>query len=66
MTQAPTVRILNSAPNRYVISCPDDISIWRPLTKYHNIYTQELLLTCALTQEIDWDNPTFRIADSES
>ncbi|KAJ7096238.1 hypothetical protein C8R44DRAFT_683728 [Mycena epipterygia] len=64
LTQAPTVRILNSAPGRYVISCPEDISIWRALTKDHAIYTQELLLSAALTQQIDWDNPMFRVPNS--
>ncbi|KAF7376219.1 hypothetical protein MSAN_00037000 [Mycena sanguinolenta] len=65
LTQTPTVRILNSAPNRYVISCAEDISIWRPLTTDHVIYTQELVLTGALTQRIDWDNPAFQVsADS--
>ncbi|KAJ6499974.1 BRCT domain-containing protein, partial [Mycena vitilis] len=59
--QSPTIRILNSAPNRYIISCREDIGIWRSLTKDHAIYTQELLLTAAMTQEIDWDNPSFRL-----
>jgi hypothetical protein len=60
----PTVRILNSAPGRYVISCPEDISIWRPLAKDHVIYSQELLLTAALTQQIDWKNPAFQVTSS--
>ncbi|KAJ7251513.1 hypothetical protein B0H12DRAFT_1119330 [Mycena haematopus] len=64
LTQTPTVRILNSAPNRYVISCAEDISVWRPLTTDHVIYSQELLLTAALTQQIDWDNPAFQISAS--
>ncbi|KAJ6499219.1 hypothetical protein C8R45DRAFT_821020 [Mycena sanguinolenta] len=65
LTQTPTVRILNSAPHRYVISCPEDISIWRPLTTDHVIYTQELLLTAALTLRIDWDNPAFQVPADE-
>ncbi|KAJ6587006.1 hypothetical protein DFH09DRAFT_1028033 [Mycena vulgaris] len=63
-TQAPSVRTLNSAPGRYVISCPEDISIWRTLTKDHTIYSQELLLTAAVTQKIDWDNPAFIVPNS--
>ncbi|KAJ7497377.1 hypothetical protein FB451DRAFT_1076020 [Mycena latifolia] len=63
-TQSPTVRIVNSAPDRYIISCASDASIWRPLAKDHTIYSQELLLTAALTQKIDWDNPAFRVPDS--
>ncbi|KAJ7703113.1 hypothetical protein B0H17DRAFT_1041781 [Mycena rosella] len=68
--QTPTIRVLNSnsgpssSLSRYVISCPEDISIWRPLTKDHTIYSQELLLTGAVTQRIDWDNPAFRVSDS--
>ncbi|KAJ7178477.1 hypothetical protein C8R43DRAFT_1117863 [Mycena crocata] len=65
-TQTPTVRILNSAPGRYVISCLEDIAVWRPLTKDNVIYSQELLLTAALTQEIDWDNPAFRVPQPDS
>ncbi|KAJ6593982.1 hypothetical protein B0H19DRAFT_920627 [Mycena capillaripes] len=63
-TQTPTVRILNSAPDRYVISCPEDISTWRPLAKDHAIYSQELLLNAAMTQQIEWDNPKFQVTDS--
>ncbi|KAJ7770143.1 hypothetical protein DFH07DRAFT_266653 [Mycena maculata] len=66
VTTTPTLRTLNSAPGRYIISCAEDISVWRPLTKDHVIYSPELLLTSALTQEIDWDNPAFRVPDSST
>ncbi|KAK7057115.1 hypothetical protein R3P38DRAFT_1161363 [Favolaschia claudopus] len=61
MTSNPTIRVLNSAPYRYVISCPEDVSLWRSLTKHHTIYSQELLLSAALTQQIDWKNPDFQL-----
>ncbi|KAJ7217976.1 BRCT domain-containing protein, partial [Mycena pura] len=62
--QTPTMRLMNTAPNRYVISCPEDISVWRPLAEHHTIYSQELLLMAALTQDIDWKNPAFHITES--
>ncbi|TFY79116.1 hypothetical protein EWM64_g4901 [Hericium alpestre] len=63
-TQTPTVRALGGKENHYVISCEDDASIWRPLAQTgHPIYTQELLLTGALTQELDLDNPAHRVPD---
>ncbi|KAJ6625562.1 BRCT domain-containing protein [Mycena sp. CBHHK59/15] len=62
MTQTPTMRILNSTPGRYVISCPEDISIWRPLTQHHTIYSSELLLNAAMKQKIDWDNAAFHVS----
>ncbi|KAH9915024.1 uncharacterized protein BXZ73DRAFT_106335 [Epithele typhae] len=63
-TQSPTVRILDGHDNRFVISSPGDVSIWRPLVKHHPIYNQELILTSALKQEIDWDQATFRVPGS--
>ena len=64
-SQIPTVRILNANADRHVISCPDDISIWRPIAKsQHPVYTQELILTGALKQGIDWEGREFRVPGS--
>lgn len=53
----PTVRILKAKGNRYVISCPEDASIWRPLVEEgYKIYSTELILRAVLKQEIEWDN----------
>ncbi|KAI6044605.1 hypothetical protein EDC04DRAFT_2936196, partial [Pisolithus marmoratus] len=53
----PTVRILKAKKNRHVISCPDDVSIWRPLVaEGYKIYSTELILRAVLRQEIEWDN----------
>ena len=58
------MRILAGHPNRRVISCPEDISIWRPLAQHHPIYNQELILTSALKQNVDWDDKAFRVLNS--
>lgn len=60
-TQVPTARIISTAPDtRHVVSCADDISIWRPLANAGiNVYTQELLLNGALRQEVDYDSDEF-------
>ncbi|RPD54429.1 hypothetical protein L226DRAFT_493972 [Lentinus tigrinus ALCF2SS1-7] len=63
-TQTPTVRILAGHDNRFVISCPEDVSIWRPLAQHNKIYTQELILTSALRQEIDWDDEAYFVPGS--
>ena len=63
-TQTPTVRILAGHDDRFVISCPEDVSIWRPLAQHHKIYTQELILTSALRQVVDWDDAAFRVPGS--
>lgn len=63
-TQAPTVRVLSAKPDRHIISCPADVAIWRPIAEYHPIFTQELLLTAALKQEVDWDSNEFRVDGS--
>ncbi|KAF8627919.1 hypothetical protein AX15_004169 [Amanita polypyramis BW_CC] len=60
----PTVRILNASSNRHVISCPEDISVWRPLAAHHPVYNQELVLTGALKQLAEWDNDAFRVPNS--
>ncbi|OCH87294.1 hypothetical protein OBBRIDRAFT_837516 [Obba rivulosa] len=62
VTQTPTARVLNGHEGRYVISCAADASIWRPLAQQrYPIYSQELVLTGALKQEIEWDNPNHRV-----
>ena len=60
----PTVRMLDANANRHVISCPEDVSIWRPIAAHHPIYNQELVLTSALKQLVEWDNYTFRVPGS--
>ncbi|KAF8625140.1 hypothetical protein AX17_006918 [Amanita inopinata Kibby_2008] len=63
-TTTPTARIINANPGRHVISCPEDASIWRPIAEHYPIYTQELVLTGALKQSIDWDDEAFQVAGS--
>ncbi|PFH45698.1 hypothetical protein AMATHDRAFT_71207 [Amanita thiersii Skay4041] len=63
-TTSPTIRILNSNPDRHFISCPEDVSIWRPISAHHPVYSQELVLTGALKQSIDWENTAFRVPGS--
>ncbi|EGN97163.1 hypothetical protein SERLA73DRAFT_161344 [Serpula lacrymans var. lacrymans S7.3] len=61
-TQAPTSRILKAKEGRYVISCPEDASIWRPLVRDgHPIYSPELILKSVLTQEIDWKDTANKV-----
>ena len=62
-TQQPTIRIINASPeNRHVISCKEDIAIWRPIAAQGiPIYSQELLLTGVLKQELDWDGDGVRL-----
>ncbi|KAK0212813.1 hypothetical protein DFS33DRAFT_1284670 [Desarmillaria ectypa] len=62
-TQTPTIRILKSSSNRHVISCAEDISIWRPIAQQFPVYTQELVLTGALKQEVEWDNKAFQLSE---
>ncbi|KAH9931350.1 uncharacterized protein B0H18DRAFT_991337 [Fomitopsis serialis] len=63
LTQTPTVRILAGHPERHVVSAPGDRAIWRPLAQAgHRVWNQELILTSALKQEIDWENETYLIA----
>jgi mediator of DNA damage checkpoint protein 1 len=65
LTTTPTVRILKANENRYVVSCPADASIWRPLADSgYAVYSPELLLTGALRQEIDWDDDANKVPES--
>ncbi|KAK1233156.1 regulator of Ty1 Transposition [Marasmius sp. AFHP31] len=65
-SQTPTPRILDTNPElRHVISCPEDAKIWRPIAqKGYKIYTQELILTGVLRQEIEWDNEQWMVDGS--
>lgn len=61
--QQPSLRIIRASPeNRHVISCNEDISIWRPIAvEGYKIYTQELLLAGVMKQEIEWDREEFML-----
>lgn len=64
-TQTPTVRMLNGHDDRFVISCPTDVSIWRPIVEHGNqVFTQELILTSALRQEISLGEAEFQVPGS--
>ena len=64
-TQPPTVRILAGHDKRFVISCPADVSIWRPLSEQgYPIYSQELILTGVLKQELEWDDKALKVPGS--
>ena len=65
MLQTPTYRMVTSKPDRYVISCEKDGSIWRAIAENDiPIYTKELILTGILKQEIDWDDHEFMVPGS--
>ena len=65
VTQSPTARILKGHDNRFVISCAEDLSIWRPLSQHgYPIYSQELILTGVLKQQIDWDAESSKVPGS--
>ena len=65
LSQSPTLRVLKGHQDRFVISHPDDKSIWRPLAEAgYPIYSQELILTGALKQELDWDNEANKVVGS--
>ncbi|KAI6121288.1 hypothetical protein F5141DRAFT_999256, partial [Pisolithus sp. B1] len=63
----PTVRILKAKGNRFVISCPEDVSMWRPLVEEgYKIYSTELILRAVLKQEIEWDNTACIVSGPNS
>ncbi|KXN86850.1 BRCT-containing protein 1 [Leucoagaricus sp. SymC.cos] len=63
--QQPTFRLINGHEDRHVISCPGDISIWRPLAAQGiPIYTHEFLLIGVMKQEVEWDGLEFRVPGS--
>ncbi|OJT11416.1 BRCT-containing protein 1 [Trametes pubescens] len=64
-SKTPTVRVLNGHDNHFVISCPADVSIWRPLAEHgHRVYTQELILTSALRQQFSPSETAFQVPGS--
>jgi len=62
-TQQPTARIINASPeNRHVVSCKEDIAIWRPMAAQGiPIYSQELVISGVLKQEMGWDVDGVRV-----
>lgn len=63
-TQVPTLRIMNSSSDRHVVSCAEDMSIWRSIATKYPIYTHEMILTSALRQKVEWDSEEFRVPGS--
>ena len=46
----------------YVISCPEDVSVWQPIADAgHPVFSKELVFSAALTQEIRLDAEDVRI-----
>lgn len=65
-TQTPTARVLAGHAERHVVSCPEDRSIWRPVAQAgHQVYNQELILTSALKQEVEWEKEAYLLATDE-
>ncbi|KIJ57442.1 hypothetical protein HYDPIDRAFT_104235, partial [Hydnomerulius pinastri MD-312] len=62
-TTNPTIRIMKGKVGRYVVSCPEDALIWRPLVQDgYKIYSTELILQAVLKQDVDWENKECIIA----
>ncbi|KAJ7647790.1 hypothetical protein FB45DRAFT_1020000 [Roridomyces roridus] len=56
-------RTLGANPNRYIISCPKDETMWAPFeAQGRTVYTPEFILASALRQRIDWDDPAFKLS----
>jgi hypothetical protein len=64
-TSQPSLRILETHPHRHVISCSEDVAMWKQIAFARPIYSKELVLTCALRQEVDWDDASFRVPGSQ-
>lgn len=63
--QSPTYRMITSKPGRYVISCREDGTIWRPMAENEiPVYTKELILAGVLKQEVAWDDREFMVPGS--
>lgn len=61
--QTPTLRLIQNGNNRYVISCMEDISIWRNMAENGiEIYTPEFVLMGVLTQKLDYEK--YRVMGS--
>ena len=57
--------MVTSKPDRHVISCKEDGSIWRAIAENEvPIYTKELILTGVLKQDIAWDDREFMVPGS--
>jgi hypothetical protein len=39
--------------------------MWKQIAFARPIYSKELVLTCALRQEVDWDDASFRVPGSQ-
>ena len=63
----PTIRSLKNYKDlerSIIISCNADVGVWRPLEKEGwTIYNVEILLNGALTQEIRWDDESYKELD---
>ena len=65
-TQTPTPRVLASDPERrHVVAAPADRAVWRPLVAAgFKVYNQEVVLTSALKQEVEWDDEAYVFVES--
>ncbi|KAJ7725655.1 hypothetical protein DFH07DRAFT_1066876 [Mycena maculata] len=65
--QLPSLRILETHPNRHLISSSEDKALWQQIAAAGcPIYSSELILMGALRQEIDWESAAFRVEGSDT
>ena len=64
-TQTPTPRALaGHRADRHVVAAPADRALWRPVAAAgHRVYNQELILTSALKQEVDWEEEAYFLVE---
>lgn len=61
-TQIPTPRMLEGHDDRHMMSSPADQHVWRGLAEEgFAVYSPELLLMGVLKQDMEWNNPIYRL-----
>jgi mediator of DNA damage checkpoint protein 1 len=61
--QTPTLRLIQNGKDRHILSCAEDIAIWRNMAENDiPIYTPEFVLMGVLTQKLDWEG--YRVPGS--
>ncbi|KAJ7503100.1 BRCT domain-containing protein [Mycena galericulata] len=62
--QRPSLRILETHPNRHVISSAEDSALWQQIATVYPVYTSELILMGALRQWVNYKDAAFKVKGS--
>jgi hypothetical protein len=55
---------LEADPRKHLVSCTEDMKLWKSLARSFPVFSKEFILNCAFTQQMDLENKALRVPGS--